>query len=79
MIAYLEFCKKIKIEREKRFLTQKEIAYKIPISIYKYSRIENGICEPSFFVLQRLCDIFELDFNTICQIKKPTKHLKTFD
>ena len=79
MISYNDFCKIIKTEREKRFQTQKEIAYKIPISIYRYSRIENGICEPNFFVIQRLCEIYDLDFNTICKIKKPTKHIKTFD
>jgi transcriptional regulator with XRE-family HTH domain len=68
-MTYKEFAKIIKKKRLYLGFTQKEIAFKIPTHKSTYSKIENGIQEPNFIILQRICVLLEIDI---------TKELKIF-
>ena len=41
----------------------------IPIRASKYNKIENGKQEPTFFELQRICQILNININEIFNIK----------
>lgn len=60
-----EFIAFIKKKREDAFLLQKDIAKKIPISKTTYCKIENGKQLPSYFVIKRLAEIWDIDLNMI--------------
>ena len=60
-MIYKEFAKIIKNKRISMGLTQLEIAKKIPTYISTYCKIENGIQEPSFIILQKICILLKID------------------
>ena len=60
-----EFIEYIKHKRERSFITQKDLAKKIPINKCTYCKIENHKQEPSFFMIKRLAEIFDIDLNII--------------
>lgn len=51
--------------RKKKGLTQNEVAEKVEISRTAYSQYERGVTYPSFAILRRIINLFEVDFNTI--------------
>ena len=46
-------------------MTQKEFADEVGVDRATVSAWENGVCEPSFELLARLCEIFEETFDGI--------------
>ena len=57
-------------------LSQKDLAKQIPISNTAYSKIENHLQNLSFFVIQRLAEIFDIDLNIL---KSPPKDFIDYD
>lgn len=51
---------KLKNERIARGLTQKEVADLLQISRTCYANYEQGTREPSFDVLRRICDFYDI-------------------
>ena len=70
-MKYTEFAKEIKKHRMKKGISQKELARLIPTTRSTLCKIENGKQEPSFFILQRIIILLEIDFNNI--IKAPNQ------
>jgi predicted transcriptional regulator len=62
-MRYKDFAKEIKKHREHLGMTQKELARLIPTAPSILCKIENGKQEPSFFILQRIILLLDLDFN----------------
>ncbi|MBQ3253088.1 MAG: helix-turn-helix transcriptional regulator [Acholeplasmatales bacterium] len=79
-MMYKDFAKIIRKKRLNKGLSQKEMAYEIPLSNSNYNKIENGNIEPNFFVLQRICQILDIDLTEVLELKKPRQeHIKLFD
>ena len=62
-MTYKEFAKIIKSQRQLLGISQKEFARLIPTTASTLCKIENGKMEPSFFILQRIIILLDLDFN----------------
>ena len=60
-----DFIEYIKKKRISQMISQKELAKSIPITSSTYSKIENHQQNPSFFVIKRLAEIFQIDLNII--------------
>ena len=71
-MIYKEFAKLIKEKRIEMNISQKDMAYLIPLKASKYNKIENGKQEPSFFELGRICQILNININEIFKLKKET-------
>ncbi len=59
----VEFKENLKSLRKNAKLTQGELAKIVGVDQRTVSAWENGVCEPSFEMLARLCEIFCEDFN----------------
>ncbi len=59
----VEFKENLKSLRKNARLTQGELAKIVGVDQRTVSAWENGVCEPSFEMLARLCEIFCEDFN----------------
>lgn len=46
-------------------MTQKQLAGMLEVDQRTISAWEKGVCEPSFFLLSRLCEIFDETFDGI--------------
>ena len=62
-MTYKDFSLIIKFKRMDKNISQKEFSRMLGISQSKYSKIENGIMEPSFFLLQIKSRYLEIDLN----------------
>lgn len=71
-MIYKEFAKLIKEKRIEMNISQKDMAFLIPLKASKYNKIENGKQEPSFFELGRICQILNININEIFKLKKKT-------
>ena len=71
-----DFMELVKRKRLSLMLSQKEIAKSIPISKSAYSKLENHLQSPSFFVIRRLAELFDIDLNII---KEQTKDYIYYD
>ncbi len=60
---------KLKIAREQKDLTQREVAEHAKMQQTCYSRIERNIQEPSLEQLKAICEILNLDANNLLGIK----------
>jgi DNA-binding XRE family transcriptional regulator len=69
-MIYKDFAKLIKKKRDELGLTQQEMAKMIPTHKSTYCKIENGLQEPNFIILQRICTLLQIDI---------TKELKILD
>ena len=79
-MTYKDFSLIIKFKRMDKNISQKEFSRMLGISQSKYSKIENGIMEPSFILLQIISRYLEIDLNEILEIKKPIeKHYSLYD
>ena len=71
MISYKEFSKIIKNLRERKEISQKEMAKRLGINKIRYNRIENGLMEPSFIELQLIIIEFDINLNDYFKEKMP--------
>ena len=61
----IEFADNLKNLRKSKMLTQKELAMLIGVDQRTVSAWEKGVCEPSFAMLSKLCEIFGETFDSI--------------
>ena len=59
----IKFKENLKELRKERGLTQSELAKLIGVDQRTVSAWEKGVCEPSFCMLYKLCEIFEESFD----------------
>ena len=71
MISYKEFSKILKQKRERKEISQKEMAKRLGINKIRYNRIENGLLEPTFIELQLIIIEFEININDYIKEKMP--------
>ncbi len=71
MISYKEFSKILKQIRERKEISQKEMAKRLGINKIRYNRIENGLLEPTFIELQLIIIEFEININDYIKEKMP--------
>ena len=58
----MNFKENLKNLRKSKNLTQGELAKVLGVDQRTVSAWEKGVCEPSFSILLKLCEIFEEDF-----------------
>ena len=61
----IRFSENLKSLRTIAKLTQKDLARMVDVDQRTISAWENGICEPSFTMLSKLCEIFNESFDDI--------------
>lgn len=61
----IEFADNLKNLRRSKVLTQKELAMLVGVDQRTVSAWEKGVCEPSFAMLAKLCEIFGETFDSI--------------
>ena len=61
----INFAENLKALRKQKGLSQKQLADIVAVDQRTISAWEKGICEPSFAMLAKLCEIFNEDFNNI--------------
>ena len=61
----IRFAENLKILRQNKNMTQKSLADMIGVDQRTISAWEKGICEPSFALLNKLCEIFDETFDGI--------------
>ncbi len=71
MISYKDFSKILKQIRERKEISQKEMAKRLGINKIRYNRIENGLLEPTFIELQLIIIEFEININDYIKEKMP--------
>ena len=59
----IRFAGNLKSLRTAKKLTQGQLATLLNVDQRTVSAWEKGVCEPSFNMLNKLCEIFEEDFN----------------
>ena len=77
-MTYKEFSKIIKEKRMKLNITQKDMADLLYISRSKYNKLENGLREPDFELLQRILKQLNISLDDEMKKEKP-KTCKYFD
>lgn len=79
-MTYKNFANLMRQKREKMGYLQKEFAMMIPISNSQYNKIENGLREPNFAILQRICVLLEIDLTRVLELDiKPDKKYLDID
>lgn len=61
----IKFAENLKNLRQSKNLTQSQLAKILGVDQRTISAWEKGICEPSFEMLIKLCELFDEDFNGI--------------
>ena len=61
----IRFAQNLKQLRESNDLTQKQLGALLNVDQRTVSAWENGICEPSYSMLARICEIFHETFENI--------------
>lgn len=61
----IRFSENLRTLRETAKMTQSQLAKILGVDQRTISAWEKGICEPSFSLLAKLCEIFDEDFNDI--------------
>lgn len=61
----INFNENLKNLRKAKGLTQSQLAKILSVDQRTISAWEKGICEPSFSILLKLCELFDEDFNGI--------------
>lgn len=68
----MNFSEHLVFLREKRKISQKELAKAIGISVHAYQRFEYGEQEPRLSVLVALADFYGLSLDElVCRVPKP--------
>ena len=65
--------KLIKEIREKNHLTQGELADKLGVTYQAVSKWENGKNIPDIAILKRISELYDVDINTLLDLKKEKK------
>lgn len=53
--------------RKKQEYTQQEIADRLGINRTTYTKWETDVCEPGLKNIERLCNLLDVDYNTLFQ------------
>lgn len=61
----LEFGEHLRSLRFDKGYTQAEVAKMLCIDRTTYTKYETGVSEPELKTLKRICEIFEVDYNTL--------------
>ena len=61
----IKFSENLKSLRQSKKLTQKGLANMLSVDQRTISAWEKGVCEPSFTLLSKLCEIFDETFDNI--------------
>ena len=61
----IKFQDNLKSLRQSKKLTQSELAKMLAVDQRTISAWEKGVCEPSFQLLSKLCEIFDETFDNI--------------
>ncbi|MGN0818793.1 MAG: helix-turn-helix transcriptional regulator [Christensenellaceae bacterium] len=61
----INFANNLRSLRKEKQLTQKQLAGLLGVDQRTVSAWENGVCEPSFELLAKLCEIFDESFDSI--------------
>lgn len=64
-MSKINFSNNLKTLRQEKKLTQKQLAATIGVDQRTVSAWENGVCEPSYELLSKLCEIFDQTFDDI--------------
>ena len=64
------FGRRVRDLREDMDMSQKEMAFKIPMNQSNYSKIERGIQEPSVYQLKRISQILHISTDELLGINK---------
>ncbi|MBQ8685852.1 MAG: helix-turn-helix transcriptional regulator [Clostridia bacterium] len=64
-MVQINFAENLKNLRIGKGLTQAELAKSLGVDQRTISAWEKGVCEPSFHILARLCELFEETFDDI--------------
>lgn len=64
-MSKIRFAENLKALRTNFKMTQGQLAKLLNVDQRTVSAWEKGVCEPSFCMLEKLCEIFEEDFNGI--------------
>ena len=59
----IKFTENLKNLRQSKNLTQNQLAKILGVDQRTISAWEKGVCEPSFEMLLKLCELFDEDFN----------------
>ncbi len=79
-MTYKEFAEYFKTLRILKGYNQKDFANILGLNKTTYCRIENGLIEPNFKILQLICRHLEIDLTKVLELKKPiTKHNMFYD
>ena len=63
--------------RMKKGYTQEDVAKKLQIDRTTYTKYETGKSEPDLAMIEKICQIFEVDYNTILINEKQQLHSLT--
>lgn len=61
----IKFSENLKQLRQSKKLSQKQLAQILKVDQRTISAWETGICEPNFFILSKLCEIFDETFDNL--------------
>ena len=61
----INFAENLRALRKSAGLTQKQLAGIVEVDQRTVSAWEKGVCEPSFFILAKLCEFFGETFDSI--------------
>ena len=61
----IKFAENLRLLRRSAGMTQRELAQSVGVDQRTVSAWEKGVCEPSFSLLSRLCEIFDETFDGI--------------
>ena len=61
----IKFAENLKQLRENKGYSQAELAKLVNVNQRTVSAWENGICEPKYIILAKLCEIFDETFDNI--------------
>ncbi|MDE5942927.1 MAG: helix-turn-helix domain-containing protein [Clostridia bacterium] len=61
----IKFAENLKQLRQSKGMTQQELAQKLGVDKRTVSAWETKVCEPSFLILAKLCDIFDENFDNL--------------
>lgn len=61
----IRFAENLKSLRISKQMTQVQLANYLGVNQRTVSAWEKGICEPSYALLSKICEIFDEDFNSI--------------
>ena len=61
----IKFAENLKLLRQGKGITQQELAQKLGVDKRTISAWETKVCEPSFTMLAKLCEIFDENFDNL--------------